>query len=119
MSANVLVLALVYNQSSTLCSIVAIEEVFAGLQAAAEGPRASERFAAVVAAFVSALTGISDAQGIGANFTAALTARLEDASLQDQSLACANLAAVLAHLYLCALLPASTIYSFLHHLTNR
>ena len=68
------------------------------VQAAAEGPRASERFAAVVAAFISGLTGTSDAAGIGANFTAALAGRLEDASLQDQSLACANLATVLAHL---------------------
>ena len=89
------------------------------MQAAAEGPRASERFAAVVAAFISGLTGTSDAAGIGANFTAALAARLQDASLLDQSLACANLATVLAHLYTCSLLPASTIYSFLEHLTQR
>ncbi|KAL3133156.1 hypothetical protein ABBQ38_007050 [Trebouxia sp. C0009 RCD-2024] len=89
------------------------------LQAAAEGPRASQRFAAVVAAFISGLTGTSDAAGIGANFTAALAGRLENASLQDESLACANLATVLAHLYTCALLPASTIYSFLDHLTHR
>ncbi len=89
------------------------------LQAAAEGPRASERFAAVVAAFISGLTGTSDAQGIGANFTAALAARLEEASEHNQSLTCANLASVLAHLYTCALLPASTMYSFLDHLTER
>ena len=89
------------------------------MQAAAEGPRASERFAAVVAAFVAGLTGTSDAAGIGANFTAALAARLEEASLQEQSLPCANLATVMAHLYTCSLLPASTIYSFLDHLTQR
>ncbi|DBA70559.1 TPA: hypothetical protein ACH3X2_011953 [Trebouxia sp. C0005] len=89
------------------------------LQAAAEGPRASERFAAVVAAFMSGLTGTSDAQGIGANFTSALAARLDKASQQDQSLTCANLASVLAHLYTCGLLPASTMYSFLDHLTQR
>ena len=72
-----------------------------------------------MAAFISGLTGTSDAAGIGANFTSALAARLEDASLQDQSLACANLATVLAHLYTCSLLPASTIYSFLDHLVHR
>lgn len=88
------------------------------VQAAAEGPRASERFAAVVAAFISGLTGTSDAAGIGANFTVALAARLQDASQLDQSLTCANLATVLAHLYTCSLLPASTIYSFLEHLTE-
>ena len=72
-----------------------------------------------MAAFISGLTGTSDAAGIGANFTSALAARLEDASLQDQSLACANLATVLAHLYTCSLLPATTVYSFLDHLTHR
>ncbi len=68
---------------------------------------------------MSGLTGTSDAQGIGANFTSALAARLEEASQQDQSLTCANLASVLAHLYTCGLLPASTMYSFLDHLTQR
>lgn len=89
------------------------------VQAAAEGPRASERFAAVVAAFVAGLTGTSDAAGIGANFVAALAHRLEIGSKEGQSLTCSNLATVIAHLYTAGLLPASTVYSFLDHVTDR
>ena len=53
--------------------------VYPCMQACAEGPRATEQFAAVAAAFVSGLCGSAKAQDLAANFVAALAARLERA----------------------------------------
>ncbi|KAK9823765.1 hypothetical protein WJX72_005349 [[Myrmecia] bisecta] len=89
------------------------------LQAAAEGPRASDRFAAVVAAFVAGLAACAAAAEIGAAFVAAAAQRLEDARGSGNSLACTNLMAVAAQLYLCGLLPVDCLYSLLRHLTDR
>jgi len=51
---------------------------FAGLlSAVAEGPRATEQFAAVVAVFVAALAASARAQDISARFLEQLVARLE------------------------------------------
>ena len=86
---------------------------------AAEGPRASDRFAAVAAAFVSSLSGRAGAPDIGANFAAALAARLEAAYAREDSLSCGNLAGVFAQMYLTGLLPAGCVYSLLEHLRTR
>lgn len=88
-------------------------------QAAAEGPRATDRFAAVTAAFVSSLAGRADAADIGANFAASLAERLEAACVAADSPACSNLGNVFAQLYVCNLLPASCLYSLLEHLRRR
>ena len=54
------------------------DAVSAGLLAAvAEGPRATEQFAAVAAVFVSALAAAARAQDISARFLEMLVARLE------------------------------------------
>lgn len=73
----------------------------------------------MVAAFVAGLTATADAAGVGANFVAAVALRLEAGSQEGQSLTCSNLATVIAHLYSSGLLPHTTLYSFLDHLTQR
>ncbi|KAK9827685.1 hypothetical protein WJX81_008109 [Elliptochloris bilobata] len=89
------------------------------LQAVAEGPRATERFAAVAAALVAGLAALTQDAGVGARFTAQLAKRLEAAVAEGDSLAAGNLAAVAAQLYLAGLLPAATLYSLLAHLRAR
>ncbi len=89
------------------------------LQAVAEGPRATERFAATAAALVAGLAGLTKDAGVGARFAAELAQRLEAAVAAGDSLAAGNLAAVAAQLYLAGLLTAGTLYSLLAHLRLR
>lgn len=56
------------------------------LGAVAEGPRATEQFAAVVAVFVAALTASARAQDISARFLEQLVARLEQVRICLRSL---------------------------------
>lgn len=91
----------------------------AACQAVAEGPRATERFAAVAAALVAGLAALARDAGVGARFAAALARRLEAALAARDSLAAGNLAAVAAQLYLVGLLPAGTLYGLLAHLRSR
>lgn len=82
----------------------------------AEGPRATDRFSAVTAAFVSGLSAQAEAPELGAKFTARLAATLEAARCSGDSLSSGNLANLLAHLYMCSLLPSACIYTCLEHL---
>ena len=89
------------------------------MQAVAEGPRASDRFAAIGAACIAGLAATAGASDVAANFLAAVATRLEQAAITEDSLACINLTAVVAHLYSSGILQAATLYSFLDHLLNR
>eukprot|EP00798_Chlamydomonas_sp_ICE-L_P023340 gene23340-30589_t len=89
------------------------------LTAAADGPRATEQFAAVAAAFVSGLAGTAKAQDLVANFTASLAAKLELAMTDKDSLAQHNLIMLLAYLYGCGVLRADLMYTFMDSLRER
>ncbi|KAL6778048.1 NOM1 [Auxenochlorella protothecoides x Auxenochlorella symbiontica] len=82
--------------------------------AAAEGPRASEAFAAVAAAAVAGLAASVRSAGVIAAFLSALGARLE-ASLRDDgdALAARNLALVVAQLHALGALRADLVMSLL------
>lgn len=84
-----------------------------------EGPRATDRFSAVTAAFVSGLSAQADAPELGAAFTAELAAKLEAACVSGDSLSSGNLANLLAQLYVCGLLPPACVYTLLEHLKSR
>lgn len=82
--------------------------------AAAEGPRASERFAVVAAALVAGLAGAAGAAEPVANFLARTAAALERAmTVHEDSLARGNLVLVVAHLYLAGALKADLVYDLL------
>ncbi|EIE19666.1 MIF4G-domain-containing protein [Coccomyxa subellipsoidea C-169] len=89
------------------------------LQAVAEGPRATDRFAAVTAAFMAGLAGTARAAEVAAHFLGALAARMEAAVQAEDSLAASNLAHVVGHMYGCRVLEAATLYSLLDHLRQR
>lgn len=85
------------------------------VSAAAEGPRASERFAFVAAAAVSGMAALANSSEIVATFLAKVASALETA-LQRQmedSLASSNLVQVLAQLYMCNALKPDIIYSLM------
>jgi nucleolar MIF4G domain-containing protein 1 len=52
------------------------------LDACAEGPRASEQFTAVAAAFTTAVASLADAQDLAAGFLSQLAAKLEKARMK-------------------------------------
>ncbi|KAL4421444.1 hypothetical protein ABPG75_010735 [Micractinium tetrahymenae] len=83
------------------------------IAAAAEGPRASDRFAAVTAAAVAGLAGSVRAAEVLANFLSRLGARLEAAAGGGDTLCCHNLAMVAAHLYLAGALRPDLVFSML------
>lgn len=85
----------------------------------AEGPRATDRFSAVTAAFVCGLSARSEAPELGANFTAQLAGKLEAAYTSGDSLSSTNLANLLAQLHACGLLPAGCVYSCLEQWRQR
>ncbi|GAB4822711.1 hypothetical protein N2152v2_009757 [Parachlorella kessleri] len=89
------------------------------LAAAAEGPRASDRFAAVTAAAVAGLAAAAHNSEIVANFLDRLAARLEAASAEGDSLASHNLAMVAANLFSCGAVRADLLYSLLNRLKAR
>ncbi|BDA46714.1 Suppressor of glycerol defect protein 1 [Coccomyxa sp. Obi] len=89
------------------------------LQAVAEGPRATDRFAAVTAAFMAGLAGSTRAAEVAAYFLAALASRMEAAVQAEDSLASSNLVHVVGHMYGCRVLEAATVYSLLDHLKDR
>lgn len=88
-------------------------------QAVAEGPRATDRFSAVTAAFISGSSARAEAAELGANFSARLAVTLEIAYTSGESLTSGNLTNLLAQLYACGLLSARCIYTFLERLTKR
>lgn len=89
------------------------------MQAVAEGPRATDRFSAVTAAFVCGLSAQAEAPELGANFTSQLALSLEAAYSSSDSVSSTNLANLLSYMYICGLLPAGCIYSCLEHLRKR
>lgn len=77
--SRILVLS-TYNLHALLCALHFVMGVGNfGRQAVAEGPRATDRFAAVTAAFVAGLAGTARAAEVPANFLAALASRMEAA----------------------------------------
>lgn len=89
------------------------------LSAAAEGPRATDAFAAVAAACVAGVGALANTQEVGARFMAALATRLEGARGRGDGLACHNLAMVAVHAFLAGLIGPPVLYSLLAHLTSR
>ncbi|EFJ47843.1 hypothetical protein VOLCADRAFT_91452 [Volvox carteri f. nagariensis] len=89
------------------------------LGAAESGPRASEQFAAVAAAFVAAIAAQTEAQDLAAGFLAALAERLEGARGSGDSLAQANLVTLLAYCYSAGLVAPGLCYSLLAVLKER
>ncbi|PSC75596.1 nucleolar MIF4G domain-containing 1 [Micractinium conductrix] len=104
-------LAELYQQEGRrLVSDTVCEELVA---AAAEGPRASDRFAAVTAGAVAGLAGSVHAAEIVANFLDRLAGRLDAAAASGDSLCCHNLSMVAAHLYTTGALKPDLVYSLL------
>ena len=89
------------------------------VQAAGDGPRATDRFSVVAAAFISGVAARAGAAEIGARFLAQLAERMECAYEEGNPLACDNLAGLLAQLYACHLVAASCVYSLLERLRAR
>ena len=89
------------------------------VQAAGDGPRATDRFSAVAAAFISGVAARAGAAEIGARFLAQLAERMEHAYEEGYPLACGNLAGLLAQLYACHLVTAGCVYSLLERLRAR
>ena len=89
------------------------------LASVAEGPRATERFAAATAACIAGLASSVRASDVIAVFLDALGARLEEAIRSEESLSCENLILVLAQLHLVSALKADILFSLLDHLGNR
>ncbi|GLI60135.1 hypothetical protein VaNZ11_002206 [Volvox africanus] len=89
------------------------------LGAAESGPRASEQFAAVAAAFVTAVAAQAEAQDLAAGFLAELAQRMEAARSSGDSLAQANLVTVLAYCYSAGLVGPGLCYSLLGILKER
>ncbi|KAI7835645.1 hypothetical protein COHA_010459 [Chlorella ohadii] len=104
-------LAALYNEEGRrLVSDAVCAELIA---AAAEGPRASDRFAAVTATAVAGLAGSVRTAEIVANFLDRLGARLEAAVAAGDGLACHNLTMVAAHLFLSGVLRPDVVHSML------
>ncbi|KAG2436983.1 hypothetical protein HYH02_011415 [Chlamydomonas schloesseri] len=89
------------------------------LGAAESGPRASEQFAAVAAAFVAAVAAQAGAEDLAAGFMAGLAERLEAARQGGDSLAQANLVTLLAYCYSAGLVGPGLCYSLLGALRER
>ena len=68
---------------------------------------------------MAGLAATSGQQSLGANFAAAGAAQLEEAKAAENGLACMNLAGLVAHMFTCGLVQATTVYSLLAHLTSR
>ena len=85
-------------------------------QAVAEGPRATDTFTAVTAAFISGVSARGDCIEFSANFLSALGQRLEASLAQEDSLAASNLGNLMSHLYMCGLVSAGLIFSLLERL---
>ncbi|GLC58960.1 hypothetical protein PLESTB_001421700 [Pleodorina starrii] len=104
------------NQGRRLVSEAVAAQI---LGAAESGPRASDQFAAVAAAFVSAVAAQADAQDLAAAFLAALAERLEAARNSGDSLAQANLVTLLAYCYSAGLVGPGLCYSLMAALKDR
>jgi len=86
------------------------------LQAVEEGPRATEQFTAIAAAFMAGLAASLHAQDLLAAFMDRTAQALTASLSQDNSLACSNLANVIAHLFSCGALQAVTVFGLLDSL---
>jgi nucleolar MIF4G domain-containing protein 1 len=107
--------SLYQNEGRSLVSATVASEL---VSASAEGPRATQRFAAVAAALISGLAGLNKSQEIVASFLAKVAEALQ-ASLKAQeadSLAIGNLVQIIAQLFLMGSLKADVVFSLLDHL---
>ncbi|KXZ45420.1 hypothetical protein GPECTOR_55g326 [Gonium pectorale] len=96
------------------------EAVAAQILGAAEtGPRASEQFAAVAAAFVTAVAALAEAADLAAAFLAQLAERLEAARGAGDSLAQTNLVTLLSYCYSAGLVGPGLLYGLLGALRER
>ena len=89
------------------------------MQAVAEGPRASDRFTCVTAAFVSGIAARGNSIQFGANFTATLAQRLNSSLEGSDSLAASNLGNLISHFYITGLISAACLYTLLDFLRNK
>jgi len=85
--------------------------------ALSDGPRASSAYACALAAFVAGLCASLGPEP-GARTLAAVAAALDAARVNNNAQGAANLAALLARLYVAALAPAPLIWGLLAHLTG-
>ncbi|GBF89357.1 hypothetical protein Rsub_02235 [Raphidocelis subcapitata] len=109
--------AALYSSHGRRAVAAAVAERLVG--AAEEGPRASEQFAAVAAAFIAGLAATARAQDVAALFLERLAAALERAYAAGDGQGCRNLTLLLAYCYSCGLLAADCLYSFLGVLAQR
>ncbi|GAX86627.1 hypothetical protein CEUSTIGMA_g14035.t1, partial [Chlamydomonas eustigma] len=110
------VVGLYASEGRRLVTSVVVQQI---LCAASEGPRATEQFAAIAAAFVSSLAAGCQSQEMGASFLAELADKMEEAYKRKDSLALHNLVMVISHLYSCGLVRSDVVYSLLHKLRDR
>ena len=96
------------------------------LSTAAEGPRATKRFAGIVAATIAGIAAASRAQELIANFLNKLAVRLESATQCDdveegtcESSTRHNLVLVVAYLYVSGALHPDIVFSLLNHWKSR
>lgn len=107
--------SLYQNEGRSLVSSTVASEL---VSASAEGPRATQQFAAVAAALISGLAGLNKSQEIVASFLSKVAEALE-ASLKAQeadSLAIANLVQIIAQLFLMGSLKSDVVFSLLDYL---
>lgn len=89
------------------------------VSATAEGPRASDRFAAVASACIAGLAGTIHSSEIIANFLARVSDALERGYSTKDSLTNHNLAMVLAHLYIAGAVKHDLLFSLLEYWKDR
>jgi nucleolar MIF4G domain-containing protein 1 len=88
------------------------------LGAASTGPRATEQFAAVAAAFIALLAASVDAPDLAARWLEGLAFRLDDARSSGDSIAQHNLVVLLAFAYVVGLVGSPLLFSFLSSLLD-
>lgn len=91
------------------CSSVLVFPLVVNQQAVEEGPRATEQFTAIAAAFVAGLAAVLKSQELAATFMGRAAPALQSALAAEDSLACNNLASLLAHLFCCGVVQVSFI----------
>lgn len=103
------------NEGRSLVSNAVASEL---ISASAEGPRATQRFAAVAAALISGLAGLNKSQELVASFLSKVADALEGAMKAEEadSLAISNLIQMIAQLFLLGSLKEDVVFSLLEYL---
>ena len=88
------------------------------VKALTEGPRASEQYAAALAAFVAGVSGELGPE-MAARFGTAIVSELSSARSETRARAASNLCATLSRLHVCGLFPSRVCYGLLTCLSEK